>query len=304
MPSSIKMIGGALVALLVLIAFLSTYYTVGPQEAVVVTNFGHLSYVAEPNSGLHFKTPFVQNTHSFRVDIQQLALPKLNTYTVDNQEVDITPNVQYRIPAGEVGFVYTNAPDYEALLAKVVVDRIKAAVGQVNVQDVAAKRAELRDTIKLALEKAAKVYGIDIVDFQLTDLEYTQQFRQAVDQAAVQKANVESYKYQLEQQQTQAQTVAVQAEGKANAVKAAAAGDASARLIKAQAEAKAIELEGDAKATAIRAQAQALMANPEYIALIKAQQWDGKLPTNMYAGAPIPFLQLQAGDGGAAVARK
>jgi len=25
---------------------------------------------------------------------------------------------------------------------------------------------------------------------------------------------------------------------------------------------------------------------------IKAERWDGKLPENIYAGAPIPFLQV------------
>ena len=49
-------------------------------------------------------------------------------------------------------------------------------------------------------------------------------------------------------------------------------------------------MQGEAQAAAIRAQAEALKSNPTLIDLRKAERWDGKLPTAIYAGAPIPFL--------------
>ena len=85
----------------------------------------------------------------------------------------------------------------------------------------------------------------------------------------------------------------VKAEGEANAVRAAAAGDADARVLRATAEAKAIQLQGEAQAAAIMAQVQALKASPDYVALRRAERWDGKLPSSIYAGAPIPFLQAE-----------
>jgi hypothetical protein len=46
-------------------------------------------------------------------------------------------------------------------------------------------------------------------------------------------------------------------------------------------------------------QSQALKQSGEVLDLrrieverVKAEKWDGKLPQNIYAGAPIPFLQL------------
>jgi uncharacterized membrane protein YqiK len=87
--------------------------------------------------------------------------------------------------------------------------------------------------------------------------------------------------------------VAIQAQGQANAAREAAKGAADARLAQATAEAKAIQLQGEAQARAIQAQAEALKANPDLVSLRKAERWDGKLPTNMYGSAPIPFLNAQ-----------
>ena len=54
-----------------------------------------------------------------------------------------------------------------------------------------------------------------------------------------------------------------------------------------------------AQAEALRVQNAALTQSKEVLELrrievekIKAERWDGKLPQNIYAGAPIPFLQV------------
>ena len=288
----VKLIGGGIFGLLALVIFLMTYFTVDQNSLTVVTRFGHLEYVAEP--GLHFKVPFVNSTEAYRTDIQALsAAEPVNTYTVDNQEVDIKYTVFYRIPAKNVAFIYENNRDYAPRLASLTVDRLKAAMGQVNVQSVAEKRGELRDVIKATLQKDAKQLGIEVTDFQLSDLQYTQAFRNAVNNAAVQKANIESVEYQRQQAEKQALTAKIAAEGQANAQRAQAAGAADARLLQATAEAKAIQLQGEAQARAIQAQAEALKANPDLVNLRKAERWDGKLPVNMYGSAPIPFLNAQ-----------
>lgn len=295
MERQVKLVGTGLIVLLVLVIFLMTYFTVDQNEMTVVTRFGHLEYVADP--GLHFKMPFVNSTEAYRTDIQDMGPPsgqRVNTYTIDNQEVDVVFTVFYRIPAKNVEYIYTNNRDYRQRLYSLTVDRLKAAMGQVNVQSVAEKRGELRDTIKATLQKDAAPLGVEVTDFQLTDLQYTDAFRQAVNNAAVQKANIESVEYQRQQAQKQAETAKIQAEGTANAVRAKADGDAYARVAEATAEAKAIQLQGEAQAAAIRAQADALKENPNLVELRRAERWDGKLPTNVYGSAPIPFLPMPA----------
>ena len=287
--NQIKLVVAGIIALLCCVIFLMTYFTVDQNQLTVVTRFGHLEYVADP--GLHFKIPFVNSTYPYRTDIQAMSpTDPVNTYTIDNQEVDIKYTVFYRIAPDQVAFIYTNNRDYSLRLASLTVDRLKAAMGQVNVQSVAEKRGELRDLIKATLQKDAKPLGVEVTDFQLSDLQYTQSFRAAVNNAAVQKANIESVEYQRQQAEKQALTAKIAAEGQANAQRAQAAGAADARLLQATAEAKAIQLQGEAQAAAIKAQAEALKANTELVNLRRAERWDGKLPVHIYGSAPIPFL--------------
>lgn len=285
-------IASACVGLFVAVLFMMTYFTVDQNELTVVTRFGQLEYVAGP--GLHFKIPFVNGTQAYRTDILTLS-PEggVNTYTVDNQEVDIVFTIFFRIPADKVAYIYTNNRDYRARLSSLSLDRLKAAMGQVNVQSVAEKRGLLRDTIKTTMVRDAAVLGIEVVDFQLTDLQFTKSFREAVGNAAVQKANIESREYERQQAEKAAQTAKVTAEGQANATRAFAAGAADARILQANAEAGAIKVQGEAQALAIKAQADALKANPDLVNLRRAERWDGKLPSSIYGSAPIPFLNAQ-----------
>lgn len=291
---------GALVALFFVLA---SYFTVQQNEMTVVTRWGNMQYVAGP--GLHFKVPIMDSTTSYRTDIQSMLSGRewINTYTIDSQEVDVTFTVFYRIPAEKVGFIFTSNRDYEARLWSLTLDRMKSAMGSVNVQTVAEKRGELRDAIKKTLEADMAPYGIAVTDFQLTDLRYTDAFRNAINQAAVQKANVEALEYQRQQAEKTALTNKIEAEGRANAARAQAQGaadasvfqaeaDAKSRLLRATSEAKAIQLQGEAQAAAIKAQSEALKANSNLIDLRRAERWDGKLPVNMYGAAPIPFMNL------------
>ena len=289
--SSAHLAAIAAVILAFIVAF-DGYFTVQQYQRTVVTRFGQLTYVAEP--GFHFKLPFVDATRPFRIDITDVAPEKaVNTYTIDNQEVDILFNVYYRVPVDQVAFIYQNVSDARERLYIMAVDRLKVEMGKVNVTSVAEKRGQLRDAVKAVLQNDAKSLGIEVTDFQLTNLQYDEGFRNAVKNAAVQKANIEAVEYQRQQAEKAAETARIQAIGQANAARETARGAADARVLQATAEAKAIQLQGEAQAAAIQAQAEALKANPELVNLRRAERWDGKLPTAIYGSAPIPFLQSQ-----------
>lgn len=292
MNTNIRLIAGCIISLLLAVFFLMTYFTVAPYERVIVTRFGKISYVADP--GLHFKFPFVNSTTSIPTDIQE-AKPdqKVNTYTVDNQEVDVMFNIFYRVPITNVEFVYTNVRDYKDRLLTMGTDRLKAEMGQVNVSSVAEKRGELRDKIKNRLATDAKALGVEVTDLQLSDLQYTDSYRTAISTAASQKAGVEGKEYLRQQAEKEALTAQIKATGEANGVRETARGNADGALLVAIAKAKAIQLQGEAEALAIKAQADALKANPNLVDLRKAERWNGALPTQMFGSAPIPFLPIE-----------
>lgn len=294
----IKAIGGGVLALLTFVLFLSTYFTVAQYERAVVTKWGEFSYVAGP--GLHFKIPFVNDTHYYRTDILSLATAAqinkglgVSTYTVDNQEVHVVFVVQYRIRPDRVAFVYENVQDLEARLFQIAEDRLKSEMGKVNTSHVAEKRGAIRDGIKKVMQEAVTTLGVEIADFQLTNIEYDGTFKTAVKQAAAARATVETREQERQQAMKVADSAKIKAEGEANAKREEAKGQADAILAVATSEAKAIQMKGEAEAKSIRAQADAMAQNPRYVELRKAEKWDGVLPRQLLSGI-VPFMSFAA----------
>jgi regulator of protease activity HflC (stomatin/prohibitin superfamily) len=280
-----------IVAVFLLATFFAAFFTVHQYERAVVTTWGKFSYVAEP--GLNWKVPFVQSAYPIRTDIRTLTPNEqkgVNTYTVDNQEVDIYFNLFYRVPPANVGFIYENAQDYRERLFNIAVDRLKSEMGKVNVAHVAEQRGIIRDKIKAVLLNDAKVLGVDVTDFQLTNIEYTKGFKTAVEQAVTARQMIETREREAAQEKQVAERNRIKAQGEADAL-----------LMRAQAEAKSIQLRGEAEAASIRAQAEALRQNTGLVELRKAEKWNGALPQQMLSGV-VPFMQFHA-PGAAAAAK-
>lgn len=279
----LKLIVAGVLAVCAVILLLSTYYQVEQYERAVVTRFGHVVEIAEP--GLHFRIPFVHSVYRYRTDIRSISTdPKhpANTYTIDNQEVDVVFNVFYRIPPEKVAFVYQNVQDLRERLFNIAVDRLKSEMGRVNVQHVAEQRGKIRDKIKDVLAEEAAELGVVITDFQLTNIEYSKSFRTAVEAAAAAKATVETREHERLQSIKVAEAKVIAAKGVGDAAREQARG-----------EADGIKLRGEAQAAAIRAQAEALQQNQKLVELRKAERWDGKLPVQMLSGV-VPFMNFDA----------
>lgn len=296
-PTGIFGIAGLGILLLALFGLylVSPFFTVGEYERVVVTRFGQFSSVAGP--GLHFRVPFVNGLETYPINIQRMQKDHLNTFTVDNQELDALVTLNFRIPEAEVRRVFTNNRDYRANLESFMIDRFKREMGKINITQVAAHRGDVALAVQKSLAtEAMELFGIQIVDFQINDIRYTEQYRRAVDAAAIAKAKVEQAEQERRQAEVVAQRQKIQAEGEANAARETARGKADGELLLATAQAKGKELVGLAEAKALEAQGQAIRTNDALIQLEFAKRWSGNLPTNMYASTPIPFLNLQPGS--------
>ncbi len=268
-----------------------SYFTVERNEVGIVTRWGAIKYTVGP--GLHFKLPIADKATMYRTDIRAFQLTKVNTYTIDNQELDAVFTVNYRIPAEQAERIFREVPDFPQRLETLSLDRFKAEVGKVNVTDIASRRGEVGRRMFDVLQKdASRLFGLEVTDFQINNIDYTPQYRQAVDQAAIAKTLVERAEQLKRQAEIDADSKRITAIGEANAIRERARGDADANLLRAQAEAQAIKIKGEAEATAIAAQAAALKGNSGLIELRRAERWDGKLPTQMLGTSPIPFMPI------------
>lgn len=275
-------------------AMFGAYFTVHERERAVVTRNGAFNYVAGP--GFHVKMPFIDGVERFDLTIRSLALSKLETFTIDNQHVDVDMVLQYMVPATAVERVFRETMDYEQRLTTMAVDRMKIAFGKRNIADLPDQRGAVAQEVRgIVAKEAERMFGLLVTDVQIVNIQYSQAFRAAIDASAVVKANVERAHQQQRQAEVDAMTAKVQAAGAANAAIETARGLADSRLLQAKAEAEAVRLRGEAEAAAIQAQTKAMQeAGATYVSLEQARRWNGVLPTQILAGAPVPFLNLTA----------
>lgn len=274
--------------LFLLLVSCSGYYTVGEQERAVLLRWGEAQRVESP--GLHFKIPYADSVYKVNVALDSQVTPPesggLNTYTIDNQELDAWFRVVFRVSAKPEAVlnVYRNVPDYRERIYQLVSERFKRELGKVNIQDFAVHRGKIAsDTLAVVKDEALRLFGIEIIDFQITNAEYTKAYKSAVQDAALAKQRVQTNEQELSAARVAAQTVKVVAQGLADGA-----------VVEAQGAATATKLAGDAEASAIRAKAAALAQNKGLVELEKAQRWDGKLPVSVGLGSSVPFIDVRA----------
>lgn len=280
----------ALVAILALLTGFSSFFTVRQYERAIVTRFGAVSYIADP--GAHFKTPFMDSTTFVSISQQSVTTKTLNTYTIDNQEVDAVLVIQYRLAVASLPYIYGNVGiDPSPLLVSMATDRWKIEAGKINVNDFADNRGALvKRVFDLVRGEAERLYRVDVTDVQLVNLDYQQSYRDAQAQAAVVKTQIEQAEGLKRKAVIDADRAKIDAAGRANQAIETARGASESVRLQAIAESEAIRLKGVAEAGAQQLLAAALTSNPALVELERVKRWSGILPVNVYAGAPIPFF--------------
>lgn len=258
-------------------AALDSFEIIDPGEKGVIVSLGQVAGEAEP--GPFFKAPFVSAVAKISVRDQVANFPNLAAYTRDQQVATVSNvSVNYRIDPARVTDIYlqygTTERMVEQLLTRPIGAHLEQVFGQYNaeraVQERAALNAEFSDLIKSSVASTPLIIAaVNIEPFDLP-LEYEQNVN------ARMAAEVEARRA--------AETA------KTTVINAQAAADA--QLATATAAAEAVRLQGEAEAAAIRAKGNALRENPELVALIKAERWDGKLPTTMLPGETVPFIDV------------
>ena len=142
----------------------------------------------------------------------------------------------------------------------VVEGTIKDIIGKWNAQDLIANREKATGDILFKLQTQLKDNYINVSDFQMTDINYSKVFEQAIES-----------KVTAEQEALKAKNKTVQ--------------------VQEEARQKVIAAEAEAKSMAIRA--QALSQNKSLVQYEAVQKWDGKMPQYMM-GNSVPFINFNS----------
>lgn len=299
--------GVAAAAILVL---QSCYYVVQPTEMAGVRRFGVVTSATPIGPGLHFKTPIDRVDH-LQVSLTTFQVNDLGVYTIDNQGVRIGVGITYRIPTAAVfKLLYSvggsGNVDIDTTLRPIMADRALRVFARRNTTSISAERESIANEIRQSIQTAVQdSFGIEVVDLQLSRIEYSAAFTQSVESAVRAKNDalsaentVARIRYEGEQTKVQALAQAAaattKAEGEARAAVIRAGAEREANVLRAQGEAEATGLIGAAQAQAVSLLGAAVAANPRVVDYQTTQRWYGKLPATM-AGGAVPLLNLTPG---------
>jgi regulator of protease activity HflC (stomatin/prohibitin superfamily) len=298
MQNPVKLIAGAIGALVVLFivltVFFGSWYTVDQTQRAVLLRNGAFVEVVQP--GLHFKLPWVETV--YKIDMQthtktygrDEATNKdvMEAYSADQQPAYLRVSVTLHVKPDKVAEMYSRfGGDYEAAIGRTisphVYERVKVVFGQYTAAKAISSRGQLNSDAAKSIADAISYDPVFVIESaQIENISFSQDYIKSVEQRMQAEVEVQKYQQQLQRERIQADIAVTQAEGRAKSVRA-----------EAQANADATVLRGNAEATAIKAKADALSSNSNLIALTTAEKWNGALPATMVPGSSVPFLGVK-----------
>lgn len=277
-----------------------SFFIVQPTEMAGIRRLGVVHSPAPVGPGLHAKLPFVDSVDHLQVSLTTFAVSDLPVYTVDNQAVRIGIGLTYRIPGDAVfrllyGVGRSGNVDIDATLRPIVADRSLRVFARRNTMGISAEResiaAEIRRTIQDAVRDA---FGIEVVDLQLSRIEYSPAFTASVEAAVKAKNEALQAENTVNRVRYEGEQAKVLAEAQATAAATRAQGEARAAVARAQGEAEATRLLGQAQAAAVQLVGAAVAANPAITQYEAARRWNGTLPATVVGNGAMPLLSLPA----------
>ena len=267
---------GSFIALIVaIILAFSMIKTVPTGYTGILTTFGKV----EPNTvsaGVHVIAPWQKivkldnrtqkvsvETDTFSKDIQQVKVSLAVNFCIDQttaQELYKTVGVNY----------------YESVVLPRILENVKAVVAEYSAENLVAKRGELSDEILTRLTDDAAVYGINIISISVEDIDFTDEFTDAVERKQVATQNKLAAETEQAQKTMEEQAAADRAviSAKAKAEQDVIAANAELEVTKIQAEAALYA--GEKEAEMNKRIAESL--TPNLVKYYYIKQWEGVLP--------------------------
>ncbi len=279
----------------------NSYFTVGQNERAYVRQFGRVENAAAGpiGPGLHFKSPLFTTVDRMAVSLDVMDLGNMETFTRDAQKITMHVTVTTQVPDSAVYHLLYEVGragnlDLERNYQTIIADRLRTVIGRHDINEVAgAERQQIIDEARSVLSRdLSNLFGIKVDSVQTALVGMPESYAAAIEAAMQARTQRQAAEQNQQRASIEAETAKVRAAGEANAAIEQARGESQSKLLQASADAQATRLRGQAEADAALALAKSLTANANLVALRTAERWNGQLPQNIYAGAPIPFLQL------------
>jgi regulator of protease activity HflC (stomatin/prohibitin superfamily) len=294
---SATIVGLVVAAIIILMAAMMGSFTqVEAGSVAVVKQFGRVVGVFQP--GLNWKLPFVQETVRYRT--QEILYEtsedptksnadyrdvEVDTATSDGQQILARFTVRFRIDGSKAADIVNNLGTEQEVVEKVVKANSRVHVRNILKQFPASdlysgnvERAQQEITRRLADDFRRE--GLELIFFGLRSIQFTEAYRNAVEQKQIEKENIATKENLAKQAEFEKQRIITQAQAEAERQKleriGVAQGESESIRLRAQADAEAIQVKAEAQAEANKRISQSLDQN--VISWQAVQGWSGEYP--------------------------
>ena len=264
------------------------FYSVPTGSRGVVTQFGRI--VGIEGEGLAVLPPWNKLT-IFSIRAEAAEIDNAEGSTSDTQPVHVSMTVRYSIATDRVAEVfekYSHDGNLASYVQTATQEIFKAVTARYTAPDLIGQRAKVSADIAEALKAKLSLYGAQVINIDMRNFSFSQSYMTAINEKVTQeqlRLGAENKLKTVEAEQKQKVAVA---EAEANARRAAADGEAYANLKIANAQAEALRVQNAALAQS----KEVLELRRIEVERVKAERWNGALPTAIFSGAPVPFMNV------------
>lgn len=272
----------AVLALILAILFLSSFYTINETERGIVLAGGKMVKVEEP--GIHVKFPFYHDVKRISLQTWTDSFQSLSAYSKDTQPATMRVSVTWTVAPALLGDMYRTALTLDGVtdrfIRKITPSEVENAFGQYEAATLASDRTSFVLALTKRIREGVPPF-VNVISVQVEDINFSDAYENTIEEKVKSLVAVDTAKNREQQ-----------AIADAKAYVAKMQGEADAKKNQMLAEAEGITAKGTAEASAITAKANALKNNPQLIQLIEAENWNGSRATTIL-GAATPMMQLK-----------
>lgn len=228
--------------LFVFYMLLSVVRIVPEYERLVVLALG--KYAGTRGPGLTFILPLLETAR--RVDLRErfLEIPRQTAISKDNTAIDIDFLVYYRVVNPKLSIL--EVENVVAASLNIAATTLRAVIGDIELDDVLAKREAINDVLRVKLDEVTERWGLKVTRVEIREVEPPRDVQDAMNR-------------QMSAERERRATV-TRAEGERSAAIMVAEGEKQSAILRAEGEktSAVLRAEGERQAQVLLAQGRAM----------------------------------------------
>ena len=247
-----------------LIIFFNSFTSVPTGFVGIRTRFGKASENVV-QEGLNLQIPMIERIVLMDCRTQKAEID-CSTASRDLQEVTLKVAVNYNVSLENAYNIYKSiGVNYESIMiSPSILESVKAVTAQYTAEELITKRSEVSDKMQDTLKEKIESRGFTVIDFNVTDLDFSLAYNQAIEKKQVAEQEAKQAQYELEKAKIENEK----------------------KIAEAEANAKVMQVQ-DSSTTENALKLKELEIKKNFI-----EKWNGVLPSTVTGDSVIPFLDI------------